>query len=88
MAPKFDSLETGTMLPEMTTEPVTQLHLIKYAGASGDFNPIHTIPEYAKEAGLDGTIIHGMYVMGVMGKMLSDWAGNKTSASTALTSRL
>jgi acyl dehydratase len=77
MAPKFDSLETGTMLPEMTTEPVTQLHLIKYAGASGDFNPIHTIPEYAKEAGLDGTIIHGMYVMGVMGKMLSDWAGNK-----------
>jgi acyl dehydratase len=56
---------------------ITQLQLIKYAGASGDFNPIHTIPASAKEVGLDGTIAHGMLVMGILGQMISGWAGVK-----------
>lgn len=75
--PNYDSINEGYELPSLTKEPVLQLQLIKYAGASGDFNPIHTIPEYAKAAGLDGTIVHGMLVMGILGQMISDWAGIK-----------
>lgn len=49
---------------EKELPPVTRLELIKYAGASGDFNPIHTIDEDAKNAGLPGVIAHGMWTMG------------------------
>jgi acyl dehydratase len=73
----FDSINEGDELPCLTKPEITQLQLIKYAGASGDFNPIHTIPDKAREAGLDGTIAHGMLVMGILGQMISDWAGVK-----------
>jgi acyl dehydratase len=52
-------------------EPVSRLEIIKYAGASGDFNPIHTIDEEAEKAGLPGVIAHGMLTMGKMGTLLS-----------------
>jgi acyl dehydratase len=77
MSIQFDSVHEGDALPTLTKPEITQLQLIKYAGASGDFNPIHTIPAYAKEAGLDGTIAHGMLVMGILGQMISGWAGVK-----------
>ncbi|MCC6904242.1 MAG: dehydratase, partial [Anaerolineae bacterium] len=47
-------------------------------GASGDFNPIHTVPEVAQSVGLDGIIAHGMLIMGFAGQMLSDWAGPRS----------
>lgn len=71
----FDNIKEGNQIPELQKEPITQIQLIKYAGASGDFNQIHTIPDYAKAAGLDGTIAHGMLVMGMMGQMISNWVG-------------
>ncbi|HBD94676.1 MAG: hypothetical protein A2015_04930 [Spirochaetes bacterium GWF1_31_7] len=74
---EWDKIEENYELPSLTKEPVTQLQLIKYAGASGDFNQIHTIPEFAKEAGLDGTIAHGMLSMGILGQMISSFAGIK-----------
>ena len=46
----------GDELERRTLPPVTRLQLIKYAGASGDYNPIHTVDEAAEEAGLDGVI--------------------------------
>jgi len=46
--------------------PVTRLQLIKYAGASGDYNPIHTLDEAAEEAGLPGVIAHGMLTAATM----------------------
>jgi acyl dehydratase len=46
--------------------PVTRLQLIKYAGASGDYNPIHTVDEAAEEAGLPGVIAHGMLTAATM----------------------
>jgi acyl dehydratase len=73
----FDSISEGQELPLLTKPEITQLQLVKYAGASGDFNPIHTIPDKAREAGLEGTIAHGMLVMGILGQMLSGWAGVK-----------
>lgn len=77
MSIKYDSINEGDLLPVISKPEITQLQLIRYAGASGDFNPIHTIPEYAREAGLDGTIAHGMLIMGILGQMVSDWAGVK-----------
>lgn len=56
---------------EVTLAPVSRLDLIKYAGVSGDFNPIHTIDEEAKKAGLPGIIAHGMWTMGNLGKLFT-----------------
>lgn len=66
-------LEQGQSLEEVTLEPVTRLDLIKYAGASGDFNPIHTIDEEAAKAGLPGIIAHGMWTMGKQAKLFTPY---------------
>ena len=57
------------------SEPVTTRQLVMYAGASGDFNPIHYDPDYAVSAGLGGIIAHGMLTMGMAGRCVTDWAG-------------
>ncbi|MBN8207765.1 dehydratase [Bacillus sp. NTK071] len=62
----------GTPL-EVTLPPVSRLDLIKYAGASGDFNPIHTIDEEASKAGLPGIIAHGMWTMGNLAKLFTPY---------------
>ena len=67
-APVWD---VGENLEARTLSPVTRLQLIKYAGASGDFNPIHTVDEAAKEAGLKGVIAHGMLTLATMGLLFS-----------------
>jgi acyl dehydratase len=64
---------TGDELEERTLPPVTRLQLIKYAGASGDYNPIHTIDEAAEEAGLPGIIAHGMLTAATMGLLFSPY---------------
>ena len=63
---KGESLET-------TLKPVTRMDLIKYSGSSGDFNPIHTIEEEAKKAGLPGIIAHGMWTMGNLSKLFTPY---------------
>jgi acyl dehydratase len=63
----------GDELDSRTLPPVTRLQLIKYAGASGDYNPIHTVDEAAKEAGLDGVIAHGMLTAATMGLPFSPY---------------
>ncbi|MCP1490044.1 acyl dehydratase [Peribacillus frigoritolerans] len=65
-------LHIGDSLHSIKLAPVTRLDLIKYAGASGDFNPIHTIDEEAKNAGLPGIIAHGMWTMGNLAKLFSN----------------
>lgn len=62
------TLQVGESLPDIQLNPVSRLDLIKYAGASGDFNPIHTIDEEATNAGLPGIIAHGMWTMGNLAK--------------------
>lgn len=66
-------LQVGTELASITLSPVTRLDLIKYAGASGDFNPIHTIDEEAVSAGLPGIIAHGMWTMGNLAKLFTPY---------------
>ena len=63
----------GDELKERTLPPVTRLQLIKYAGASGDYNPIHTVDAAAEEAGLPGVITHGMLTVATMGLLLSPY---------------
>ncbi|RKQ35745.1 MaoC/PaaZ C-terminal domain-containing protein [Oceanobacillus halophilus] len=58
---------------EITLEPVTRMDLIKYSGASGDFNPIHTIDEEAEKVGLPGIIAHGMWTMGNLAKLFTPY---------------
>ncbi|MFA1821467.1 MaoC/PaaZ C-terminal domain-containing protein [Virgibacillus oceani] len=60
-------------LLEVTLDPVSRLDLIRYAGASGDFNPIHTIDEEAEKAGLPGIIAHGMWTMGNLAKLFTPY---------------
>lgn len=64
-------LLVGESVKEIQLEPVSRIDLIKYAGASGDFNPIHTIDEEAKKAGLPGIIAHGMWTMGNLAKLFT-----------------
>ncbi|MCM3664780.1 dehydratase [Mesobacillus subterraneus] len=66
-------LKVGEALKEIQLDPVDRITLIKYAGASGDYNPIHTIDEEAKKAGLPGIIAHGMWTMGNLAKLFTEF---------------
>ena len=66
-------MQMGASLQPVELAPVTRLDLIKYAGASGDFNPIHTIDEEAANAGLPGIIAHGMWTMGNLSKLFTPY---------------
>lgn len=66
-------LNIGESVKEIQLEPVSRMDLIKYSGASGDFNPIHTIDDEAKKAGLPGIIAHGMWTMGNLAKLFTEY---------------
>jgi acyl dehydratase len=68
-------MEIGTQLPPRTYR-VTRADLVRYAGASGDFNPIHWSDRVATAVGLPGVIAHGMYTMALVGRAVTDWVGD------------
>ncbi|MEV5746497.1 MaoC family dehydratase [Actinoallomurus sp. NPDC052308] len=72
---KYDEVEVGQELPARTY-PVQRVDLVKYAGASGDFNPIHWDEPFAKSVGLPDVIAHGMFTMAQGGRYVTDWAGD------------
>uniref|UniRef100_A0AAU2VQ51 MaoC family dehydratase n=1 Tax=Streptomyces sp. NBC_00008 TaxID=2903610 RepID=A0AAU2VQ51_9ACTN len=74
----YDSVEVGTELPAQSF-PVTRATLVQYAGASGDFNPIHWNEKFAREVGLDDVIAHGMFTMAEAIRVVTDWAGDPGS---------
>jgi acyl dehydratase len=71
----YDDVEVGTELPAQTF-PVTRATLVRYAGASGDFNPIHWNEKFAKEVGLPDVIAHGMFTMAEAIRVVTDWLGD------------
>jgi len=71
----FEDVQIGDEIPKLVTAPVTHLQLVRYAGASGDFNPLHTDPKIGEMIGVGGIIAHGMLIMGFVGQMLSDFVG-------------
>ncbi|EQD57726.1 MaoC domain protein dehydratase [mine drainage metagenome] len=70
-----DGLKPGDAVPELVKDPVTKVQLLKYAGASGDYNLIHTDVETARAVGLPDVIAHGMLSMGFLGQFLTELAG-------------
>lgn len=70
-----EDVNVGDDIPALITAPVTHLQLVRYAGASGDFNPLHTDPKIGEMIGTGGIIAHGMLIMGFVGQMLSDYVG-------------
>ncbi len=71
----YEDVQIGDAIPALVKAPVTHLQLVRYAGASGDFNPLHTDPKVGEEIGTGGIIAHGMLIMGFVGQLLSDYAG-------------
>src|SRR2546427_6392137 len=71
----FEDVQVGDEIPKLVKAPVTHLQLVRYAGASGDFNPLHTDPKFGEMMGTGGIIAHGMLIMGFVGQMLSDYVG-------------
>jgi acyl dehydratase len=71
----YEDVTPGDTLPEQRSAPLTLNGSVRYSGASGDFNPLHTEPAFGQKLGLDGAIVHGMQVMGLIGKLISDYLG-------------
>ena len=71
----FEDVEVGREMPALVKEPIQQIQLTRYAGASGDFNPIHQDDAFAKAAGMGGVFAHGMLSMGFVAQSVTDWLG-------------
>lgn len=80
MSPTFEELSVGQDIGARSID-VTRQDLVKYAGASGDFNPIHWNEAFATGVELPGVIAHGMFTMGAAVQLVSDWAGDPPPSS-------
>jgi len=70
----FEAVRLGDELPPLTKGPVDRVQLARYAGASGDFNPVHVDEVYARSLGMPSVYAPGMLVMGILGQLISDWS--------------
>jgi acyl dehydratase len=70
----FEAVRLGDELPALTKGPVDRVQLSRYAGASGDFNPVHVDEVYARGLGMPSVYAPGMLVMGILGQLVSDWS--------------
>jgi acyl dehydratase len=77
MAVKFDDIKIGDKIPAYTSAPITRTNLVRYAGASGDFNPLHHDDTFIKMIGMERVIAHGMLIMGIAGEAITAWVDNK-----------
>ena len=73
--PDFSKLELGQEIASKSFS-ITRDSLVRYAGASGDFNPIHYRDDIAQSVGLPGVLAHGMLTMGISIQPVIDWAGD------------
>jgi len=73
--PAFDDVQVGDELPAGSF-PITRLDLVRYAGASGDFNVIHWNQRIATSVGLPDVIAHGMLTMATAARLVTEWAGD------------
>jgi acyl dehydratase len=72
----FEDIEEGSEIPSIEKAPITKVQLLQYAGASHDYNLLHTDDGFARKAGMpNGVIAHGMLSMGFAAQFLSDWVG-------------
>ncbi|HKC29910.1 MAG TPA: MaoC family dehydratase [Jatrophihabitans sp.] len=69
------ALNVGDQIPAQEFK-IARADLVRYAGASGDFNPIHWNERVAKDVGLPDVIAHGMYTMAIAARVVTDWVGD------------
>jgi acyl dehydratase len=73
---RADEIQVGDTRELVLVEDLTRTRLVQYAGASGDYNPLHTDEVFAKEvAGFPSVFAHGMLTMGMTGRIITDWVG-------------
>lgn len=72
---RYDDVEAGAALPAQRF-PIRRVDLVRYCGASGDFNVIHWNERSARDVGLPDVIAHGMWTMGAAGSVVEEWAGD------------
>jgi acyl dehydratase len=75
MVPSYEDIEVGTTIPARSYQ-LKRLNLVKYAGASGDFNIIHWNERVATEVGLPNVIAHGMLTMAQGSNFVTEWTGD------------
>ena len=76
---KKNEIKVGDTYSEKIVEDLKRTQIVQYAGASGDYNPLHTDDKFTKEiAGYPGVFAHGMLSMGMTGKMLTNFVGDGT----------
>jgi len=74
-APAFDALSVGDAAPPLVVEQLTRTNFVRYAGASGDFNPMHHDDTVATSVGNPSVFGHGMLTAGLMARVVKDWFG-------------
>jgi acyl dehydratase len=79
-SPVYHDIETGAEIAPRQFQ-VTRADLVRYAGASGDFNVIHWNERIAKSVGLPDVIAHGMFTMALAGRFLTEWAGDPAAVT-------
>ena len=72
----FEEIREGDEAPPVVVANITRTHIVKYAGASGDFNPIHHDELYAIRGGNDRVFAMGMMTAGFLSHMITDWVGD------------
>ena len=75
MAIALKDIEVGYELPSQSFD-IERVSMVRYAGASGDFNPIHWNESFATSVGLPNVIAHGMLTMGIAARVVTDWVGD------------
>ena len=70
----YEDIEAGSEIPALVKCPST-MQLVKFAGASGDYYPIHYDKDFAQANGLPGVIVHGWLALSFLGQMITDWMG-------------
>ncbi|MET8515853.1 MaoC/PaaZ C-terminal domain-containing protein [Streptomyces sp. NPDC005077] len=74
-----DGIKVGEIRESVLVEDLKRTRIVQYAGASGDYNPLHTDERFATEvAGYRGVFAHGMLTMGMTGRVLTDWVGTES----------
>lgn len=73
----FDDIKIGDSMPAFISAPITRTQLVRYAGASGDFNPLHHDETFVAMFGMQRVIAQGMFIMGITSNAITQWIDNK-----------
>src|SRR5438876_3111693 len=74
-APAFEDLSVSDEAPPLVVENISRTHFVRYAGASGDFNPMHHDDSVATKVGYPSVFGHGMFTAGLLSHYMTDWVG-------------